>query len=121
MMNRKRYDEPEAVFTIFEKEGYFSYEEQKEIFDALQTKQKCQLFNTISLTARDNYCEFLKELEPTVNDKGKTIVPFDDFISKIRGQAVKDKISNEMRLLDEGKCTRDWSLDQIKDIIEMVN
>ena len=37
-----------VIFQSFQ-EGGFTLSEQKEIFDGLKTKQKCQLYNTISL------------------------------------------------------------------------
>lgn len=80
---------------IFEKFEYddFTLEEQKYIFDNLKTKQKCQLYNTISVEARNKYCEYLGELEPgpEVDLKGNKIIHKDLFISKIRKQAVSDK------------------------------
>ena len=38
----------ETIFLSFQ-EGGFTLSEKKEIFDGLKTKQKCQLYNTISL------------------------------------------------------------------------
>lgn len=82
----------------------------------MKTKQKCQLYNTISVEARNKYCEYLDALEPVINDKGKKVVYFDEFMSSIRSQAVKDAKIMEQQLLDNGMCTRDWSIEQIKEL-----
>lgn len=60
------------IFEAFEYD-VFTLEEQKYIFDNLKTKQKCQLYNTISVEARNKYCEYLDALEPVINDKGKKV------------------------------------------------
>lgn len=103
------------IFEAFEYD-VFTLEEQKYIFDNLKTKQKCQLYNTISVEARNKYCEYLDALEPVINDKGKKVVYFDEFMSSIRSQAVKDAKIMEQQLLDNGMCTRDWSIEQIKEL-----
>lgn len=103
------------IFEAFEYD-VFTLEEQKYIFDNLKTKQKCQLYNTISVEARNKYCEYLDALEPVINDKGKKVVYFDEFMSSIRSQAVKDAKIMEQQLLDNGMCTRDWSIEQIRDM-----
>ena len=41
------------------------------------------------------------------------------FISDIRTQAVKDFWTHEQALIKEGKCTRDWSPEQIEDILNI--
>lgn len=43
-----------VIFQSFQ-EGGFTLSEQKEIFDGLKTKQKCQLYNTISVDSRKNF------------------------------------------------------------------
>jgi hypothetical protein len=47
----------ESRVTIFQsfQEGGFNLSEQKEIFDGLKTKQKCQLYNTISVDSRKTF------------------------------------------------------------------
>jgi len=50
------------IFTAFDNPNYFSLTEQKQIFDKLSVKQQCQLYNTISLEARQNYCDYLQTL-----------------------------------------------------------
>ena len=42
------------IFNSFQ-EGGFTLIEQKEIFDGLNTKQKCKLYNTISVDSRNNF------------------------------------------------------------------
>lgn len=43
-----------SIFKLFQ-EGGFNLSEQKEIFDGLKTKQKCQLYNTISVDSRKTF------------------------------------------------------------------
>lgn len=41
------------IYTAFEQKDYFTLSEQMEIFDGLKNnKQRCNLFNTISVEAR---------------------------------------------------------------------
>lgn len=72
------------IFNYFE-EGGFTLSQQKEIFDSLSTKKKCQLYNTISVDARKNYCEYLGRLKPgpEVDSKGNEIIHKDLFIRKL--------------------------------------
>lgn len=66
-----------VIFQSFQ-EGGFTLSEQKEIFDGLKTKQKCQLYNTISVDSRKNFYNSL-----SASDAEK-------FKNAIRGQAVND-------------------------------
>lgn len=93
----------ETIFEIFQND-VFTLSEQKEIFDGLKTKQKCQLYNTISVDSRKNFYNSL-----SASDAEK-------FKIAIRIQAVNDARMIEQSLLDEGLCTRDWDTQQIKDI-----
>lgn len=43
-----------TIFELFQ-DDVFTLAEQKEIFDGLKTKQKCQLYNTISVDSRKNF------------------------------------------------------------------
>ena len=79
-------------------------EKQKILFDSIEVKQKCQLYNTISVDSRKNFYNSL-----SASDAGK-------FKIAIRIQAVNDARMLEQTLLDGGMCTRDWSIEQIKDI-----
>lgn len=103
------------LYELFQ-DNVLTFSEQKQIFDKLSGKQRCQLYNTISLDARQSYCDYLKTLPDITRSNGKTITQFDDFISKIRSQAVTDALSMEQILLDNGMCTRDWSIEQLKEI-----
>lgn len=93
----------ETIFEIFQND-VFTLSEQKEIFDGLKTKQKCQLYNTISVDSRKNFYNSL-----SASDAEK-------FKIAIRIQAVNDARMLEQTLLDEGLCTRDWDAQQIRDI-----
>ena len=93
----------ETIFEIFQND-VFTLSEQKEIFDGLKTKQKCQLYNTISVDSRKNFYNSL-----SASDAEK-------FKIAIRIQAVNDARMIEQTLLDEGLCTRDWDIQQIRDI-----
>ena len=84
--------------------------EQEILFDSLEAKQKCALYNSISLQAREGYCKYIELTPDTEGTK------LDKFLTTIRGQAVADALVIEQNLLDEGLCTRDWSIEQIKDI-----
>lgn len=94
-----------------------SMEQQKILFDCLEKKQKCNLYNTISLKSRESYCNYIKTIDTgKVTKKGEIITAFDEFINTIRGQAPKDALVIEQNLLDQGLCTRDWDIDQIREI-----
>ena len=141
----KEFDDlyKESRVTIFQsfQEGGFNLSEQNEIFSKLSNKNKCKLYSTISVESREKYLaylvytenndytvdgfnKFLSELNDTSNDiKLSTMISNLDsesnvnkLISSIRGQAVADALVIEQNLLDEGLCTRDWSIEQIKDI-----
>ena len=70
-------------------------------------KQKTRHFNQLSIRDRKVFLKSLSE-----NEKK-------DFISKIRTQAVKDFWTHEQALIKEGKCTRDWTPEQIEDILNI--
>ncbi|MBQ6945890.1 MAG: hypothetical protein IJN43_16445 [Ruminococcus sp.] len=93
----------ETIFEIFQND-VFTLSEQKEIFDGLKTKQKCQLYNTISVDSRKNFYNSLSASDA------------ENFKKAIRIQAVNDARMIEQSLLDEGLCTRDWDTQQIRDI-----
>ena len=79
-------------------------EQQKILFDSIEVKQKCQLYNTISVDSRKNFYNSL-----SASDAEK-------FKIAIRIQAVNDARMLEQTLLDGGMCTRDWDIQQIRDI-----
>ena len=43
------------IFSIFEDKNYFELYQQKDIFDNLSNKNKCKLYNMLSLDADDQY------------------------------------------------------------------
>lgn len=129
-----------TLFEIFSGDR-LTYEQQKILFDSIEVKQKCNLYNSISVESREKYLaylvytenndytvdgfnKFLSELNDTSNDiKLSTMISNLDsesnvnkLISSIRGQAVADALVIEQNLLDGGMCTRDWSIEQIKNI-----
>lgn len=82
-----------------------TFSEQKQIFDTLSGKQRCQLYNTISLDARQSYCDYLGTLPDITKSDGKIVTQFDDFISKIRSQAVSDARCGDVdRLINYPFC-----------------
>jgi hypothetical protein len=70
-------------------------------------KLKTEYFNQLSITDRNVFLRSLSE-----NEKK-------DFISKIRTQAVKDFWTHEQALIKEGKCTRDWTPEQVEEILNI--
>ena len=64
-------------------------------------------FNRLSIEDRQDFIEMLSD------DQRKK------FISDIRTQAVKDFWTHEQALIKEGKCTRDWTPEQIEDILNI--
>ena len=64
-------------------------------------------FNRLSIADRQDFIEMLSD------DQRKK------FISDIRTQAVKDFWTHEQALIKEGKCTRDWTPEQIEDILNI--
>ena len=104
------------IFNAFQ-EGGFTLSEQKEIFDGLNVKQKCKLYNAISLDSRDAYCDYIKTIETgKVTKTGKKVTEFDNFMDALRSQAPKDALVIERGLLDDGLCTRDWSFEQLREM-----
>lgn len=107
------------VFEMFEDKKRINLAQQEVLFDVLESKQKCSLYNALSINARNDYYKYLQTI-PTgkLNSDGAEITKADDFIKKIRSQAVKDALSIEQSLLNDGMCTRDWSIEQIKEIYQ---
>ena len=62
--------------------------------------------------------------EFSIKNRKKILLNMDEeeqskFISSIRKQAVKDFWTHEQALIKEGKCTRDWTPEQIEDILNI--
>ena len=70
-------------------------------------KEKTRCFNELSVNERKVFLDGLNE--------GKK----QDFISKIRTQAVKDFWTHEQALIKNGECTRDWMPDQTEEILNI--
>lgn len=70
-------------------------------------KEMTKAFNELSV---DDRLDFLDELSKEEKTK---------FISDIRTQAVKDFWTHEQSLIKEGKCTRDWTPNQVEDILNI--
>ncbi|MBQ8012264.1 MAG: hypothetical protein IJ265_11985 [Oscillospiraceae bacterium] len=98
------------LFQLKVDDGGLSLSEQEILFDSLEAKQKCALYNSISLQAREDYCKYIELIPDAEGTK------LDKFLTTIRGQAVADALVIEQNLLDGGMCTRDWSIEQIKEI-----
>ena len=98
------------MFQLKVDDGGLSLSEQEVLFDSLEAKQKCALYNLISLQAREDYRKYIELIPDAEGTK------LDKFLTTIRGQAVADALVIEQNLLDGGMCTRDWSIEQIKNI-----
>ena len=70
------------LYELFQ-DNILTFSEQKQIFDGLSVKQQCQLYNTISVEAREAYCESLKMIE-AVDSNGKKTTAFKVFMKDIR-------------------------------------
>ena len=76
-------------------------------YDELSRKNMTRYFNGLSLADR------IKFLDSLDNDEQKK------FIHDIRIQAVKDFWTHEQARIKEGKCTRNWTPEQIEDILNI--
>ncbi len=87
----------ESRVTIFQsfQEGGFSLSEQNEILSKLSNKNKCKLYNVLSLDSRDRYYKYLQSTGVT----NTTPNAAKDFINSIREQAVADAKILERDLL----------------------
>lgn len=86
-----------------------SAEQQKVLFDNLQDKQKGALFNTIDTDARKRFYDSLSSSEAS------------KFKEKLRDVGVDNAYLSEIDLLDDGYCTRDWDLDQLREMYQFKN
>lgn len=138
---KNKFDKNKGTFFEMFSNDRLTFEQQKILFDSIEVKQKCNLYNSISVESREKYLaylvytenndytvdgfnKFLSELNDTSNDaKLSTLISDLDsesnvrkLLSSIRSQAVADALVIEQNLLDGGMCTRDWSIEQIKEI-----
>ena len=74
------------------------------------TKELTKKFNELKVEERKT---FLIEL------KNETQTQYDNFIEQIRDQAVLDFWTQERELIKQGKCTRDWTAEQIEYIMNI--
>ena len=72
-------------------------------YTKLPNKEKTALFNEFSIENRKRFLKMLPEEQRK------------DFIDNIRKQAVKDFWTHEQALIKEGKCTRDWTPEQVEE------
>ena len=70
-------------------------------------KEMTKAFNELSIDDRLDFFDDISKEEKT------------KFISDIRTQAVKDFWTHEQSLIKEGKCTRDWTPEQIEAILNI--
>ena len=77
-------------------------------FESMSKKEMTATFNSFSVTERLNFLNYAE----CQNLKTK-------FISDIRTQAVKDFWTHEQSLLREGKSTRNWTPEQIEQIMNI--
>lgn len=73
-------------------------------------KDMTHKFNQLDLEDRKDFLEELKSFDK---------VNYDDFIEKIRKQAVLDFWTEERELIKQGKCTREWTAEQIEYIMNI--
>ena len=78
-------------------------------YDELSIKEMTKTYNEFSVTER---LDFLDALSETNREK---------FIEDIREQAVDDFWVHERQAILEGKCTRDWTPEQIEKIMALSN
>ncbi len=69
-------------------------------------------YNSMTVEERKSYVNYLENL-PEGKDKA------DDFLDILRKQAVQDYWDNERELILDGKCTRDWTPEQIERILHI--
>ena len=101
---KTHYNDNKVMFYEMFSRDKLTLEQQKILFDSIEVKQKCQLYNTISVDSRKNFYNSL-----SASDAEK-------FKIAIRIQAVNDARMLEQTLLYGGMCTRDWDIQQIRDI-----
>lgn len=76
---------------------------------AAERKRITQDFNSLSIDDRKAYLDYLKS---------QSTEEYNTFINAIRDQAVVDFWENERQLiLKDGKCSRDWTPEQIEQIL----
>ena len=79
----------------------------REVYKSLPKKDMTNIFNSFSPRERR---VFLKALPKDEKEK---------FIDDIRKQAVKDFWTHEQALIKEGKSTRDWTPEQVEDVLHI--
>ena len=73
----------------------------------LTIKEMTKMFNELQIADRKDFLSELEEVER------------EEFIEDIRQQAVDDFWVHERQAILEGKCTRDWTPEQIEQIMEL--
>ena len=81
-----------------------SLEQQRILFDSLELKQRGALYNTIDVDARKRFYYSLSSSEA------------ETFKRKMRSVGVDNAYFSEIALLDDGYCTRDWDIDQLREM-----
>ena len=82
-------------------------EEFLEKYEGMSNKGKTKTYNEFEIQDRLDFLESLTE-----EDKNK-------FISDIRKQAVADFWTEERKAIENGTCTRDWTPEQIEEIMHI--
>ena len=82
----------------------FEYKQQYKNFPK---KEMTRCFNEFPIQDRKDFLDLLSK-----KDRKK-------FIKEIREQAVKDFWTHEQALIKEGKCTRDWTPEQVEDVLHI--
>lgn len=94
------------IFDMFE-DGSITSSEKEEIFKGLSVKNRAKLYNLMTSESRMNFYDYL-----IANDKKMA----DRLKERLRSYGVDNGLLNELDLLDNGYCTRDWSIEQIRDM-----
>ena len=76
-------------------------------YGSLPKKEMTRCFNELPINDRTKFLGMLPDA-----DRKK-------FIKEIREQAVKDFWTHEQALIKEGKCTRDWTPEQVEDVLHI--
>lgn len=88
-------------------DGSITSSEKEEIFKGLSVKNRAKLYNLMTSESRMNFYDYL-----IANDKKMA----DRLKERLRSYGVDNGLLNELDLLDNGYCTRDWSIEQIRDM-----
>lgn len=105
---KKIYDNDKVLLFDIIESDMFSLSEKEEIFKRLSDKNKAKLYNLMTSESRKTFYEYFEKNDASNAKK---------FQERLRSYGVNNGLLNELDLLDNGYCTRDWSIEQIRDIV----